>query len=118
VNIPTKNVSEHLRTTTYEVDRFLKGKSPIADYLASEFTSYAKTHSKDPNFAYSKVIWDISAVAWLVDPKWVPSMMAPSPILTDDMKYRAQAGRHMVRVATDCNRDRIFNDLFRKLTSA
>jgi hypothetical protein len=34
------------------------------------------------------------------------------------MKYRAQEGRHVVRVATDCNRDRIFNDLFQKLTRA
>jgi inosine-uridine nucleoside N-ribohydrolase len=118
VNVPTKNVSEHLRTTTFEVDRFLKGKSPIADYLAGEFAAFVKTQSPDPGFAYSKVIWDISAVAWLVEPKWVPSMIAPSPVLTDDMKYQAKAGRHVVRVATDCNRDRIFNDLFQKLAQS
>jgi inosine-uridine nucleoside N-ribohydrolase len=118
VNVPTVNVSEHLRSTTHEIDHFLKGKTPIADYLATEFTTYAKTQTKDPAFAYSKVIWDISAVAWLIEPKWVPSMLAPSPMLTDDMKYRSQAGRHMVRVATGCNRDRIFNDMFQKLTRA
>jgi inosine-uridine nucleoside N-ribohydrolase len=116
VNIPTKNVSEHLRTTTFEVDHFLKGKSPIADYLASEFTTFMKSHSKQPGFSASKVIWDISAVAWMIDPKWVPSSVVPSPVLTDDMKYQTTAsGRHMVRVATDCNRDAIFNDLFTKL---
>lgn len=115
MNVPTKNVSEHLRTTTFEVDHFLKGKSPIADYLATEFTAYVKTQSKDAAFAYSKVIWDISAIAWMIQPKWVPSMLAPSPILTDDMKYRAQTGRHMARVATDCNRDAIFHDMFQKL---
>jgi inosine-uridine nucleoside N-ribohydrolase len=118
VNIPTKNVSEHLRTTTFEVDHFLKGKSPIADYLASEFTTFMKGHSRQPGFAASKVIWDISAVAWLVNPAWVPTSIAPSPTLTDDMKYRATSGRHVVRVATDCNRDAIFNDLFRKLAQA
>jgi inosine-uridine nucleoside N-ribohydrolase len=115
VNIPTKNVSEHLRTTISEVDQFLRGKSPIADYLASEFTTYAKAHMPSATFAYSKVIWDISVIAWLIDPKWIPSKLAPSPVLTDDFRYEQRAGRHVVRVATECNRDRVFDDLFRKL---
>ncbi|HYZ86359.1 MAG TPA: nucleoside hydrolase [Bryobacteraceae bacterium] len=115
VNIPTKNVSEHLRTTVPEMQKFLKGKSPIADYLCTEFEKYAQEHSPSPLFAYSKVIWDISAVAWMVEPKWVPVKEAPSPILTDDLKYKQGTRRHMVRVAYDCNRDRIFNDLFTKL---
>jgi purine nucleosidase len=114
VNIPTKNVSEHLRTTVWEVDHFLRGKSPIADYLASEFAAFAKS-SAPAGFAWSKVIWDISAVAWLVDSRWIPSRVVPSPVLTDQITYRAAPGRHSVRVATDANRDRIFNDMFRKL---
>lgn len=117
VNVPTKNVSEHLRTTVFEVDHFLKGKSPISDYLATEFAGYAKSHSPSPNFAYSKVVWDISVVAWLLDPRWVPSMLAPSPVLTDDFRYEKRPGRHNVRVATNVNRDRVFDDLFRKLTA-
>jgi inosine-uridine nucleoside N-ribohydrolase len=116
VNIPTKNVSEHLRTTVWEVERFLKGKSAIADYLNSEFLAYAKSKSPSADFAWSKVIWDISAIAWLIEPKWIPTKVAPSPVLTDQMTYRSAAGRHPVRVATDANRDRIFSDLFRKLS--
>ena len=115
VNIPTRNVSEHIRTTVAEVDQFLKGKSAIADYLASEFRAYAKWKSPDAGFAWSKVIWDISAVAWIVNPQWIPTRVTPSPELTDDMKYRASAGRHPVRVATWANRDQIFHDMFRKL---
>lgn len=115
VNIPTRNVSEHLRTTVPEVQHFLKGKSPIADYLASEFVAYAKWKAPQADFAWSKVIWDISAVAWLIEPKWVPTKVVPSPTLTDDMKYKAGGGRHPVRVATGANRDQIFHDLFRKL---
>lgn len=115
VNIPTRNVSEHLRTTVPEVQHFLKGKSPIADYLASEFVAYAKWKAPKQDFAWSKVIWDISAVAWLIEPKWVPTKVVPSPMLTDDMKYKTGDGRHPVRVATGANRDAIFDDLFRKL---
>jgi hypothetical protein len=108
-------VSEHLRTTVWEVNHFLRGKSPIADYLATEFTAYAKWKSPGADFAWSKVIWDISAVAWVIDPRWVPTKVVASPVLTDQMTYRAASGRHSVRVATDANRDRIFNDMFRKL---
>jgi inosine-uridine nucleoside N-ribohydrolase len=115
VNIPTRNVSEHLRTTVPEIEHFMKGKSPIADYLCSEFLAFAKWKSPAPSFAWSKVIWDISAVAWLIQPEWVPSKIAPSPRLSDDFKYQNTAGRHPVRVATHANRDRIFNDLFAKL---
>lgn len=118
VNIPTQNVSEHLRTTTHEVKYFLAGKSPLADYLYTEFVKFAEWKAKPQTFAYSKVIWDISAVAWLVNPKWVPSRVVPSPYLTDDFKYKpGEASRHPVRVAMDCNRDEIFNDLFRKLVT-
>jgi purine nucleosidase len=119
VNIPTKNVSEHLRTTPAEVIAFLKGKSPIADYLCEEFLKYMKWKSFAESPAMSKVIWDISAVAWLLNAGWIPTTLAPSPLLTDDMKYKEPgAGRHMVRVATDARRDPIFTDMFRKLSAS
>jgi hypothetical protein len=47
VNVPTRNVSEHLRTTVPEIERFLKGKLPIADYLCKEFAAYAKAVERD-----------------------------------------------------------------------
>ena len=118
VNIPTTNVSEHLRTTVPEIERFLGGKSGIAGYLCAEFLKFARENTPEPGMAWSKVIWDISAVAWLVEPKWVPGKIVPSPVLTDEVAYRAAAGRHPVRVATGCNRDRIFTDLFAKLAAA
>lgn len=117
VDIPTKNVSEHLRTTVAEIEQFLRGKSAIADYLATEFVKYAKAHMPSASFAYSKVIWDISAVAWLIEPKWIPSKLSPSPVLTDDFRYEQRPGRHLVRVATEVNRDRVFDDVFRKLAA-
>ncbi len=118
VNIPTRNVSEHLRTTVAEIDRFLTGKTALAEYLRSEFASFAKWKSPSREYAWSKVIWDISAVAWLIEPKWVPTKVVPSPLLTAEFTYRNEPGRHAVRVATGVNRDAIFNDLFQKLARA
>ncbi len=119
VQIPTKNVSEHLRTTAAELEQYVRGRSRIGNYLYGQFLQYAAVRTKGRNrgFPYSKVIWDISAIAWLNDPEWVPSEIAPSPLLTDDMRWESAGGRHNIRVANNVNRDAVFNDLFSRLSS-
>ena len=70
----------------------------------------------DPaNYPWSKVIWDISAVAWVINPKWLPSTLVPSPYLTDDLHWKQLPNRHQIRVITDLQRDAIFHDLYEKL---
>ncbi len=120
VRIPTKNVAEHLRTTLPEAERFLKGKSRLCDYLFDQFVEYYRksTAGRPQPYPWSKVIWDISTIAWLIDPKWVPSQLTPSPMLNDNFTWSQGAGRHMVRTANGVNRDSIFFDLFRKLAAA
>ena len=61
------------------------------------------------------MIWDITAIAWLINPEWVPSHICPSPILTSDGTWSFDPHRHFIRVAIDAKRDEIFKDLFHKL---
>ncbi|MBT4981166.1 MAG: nucleoside hydrolase [Gemmatimonadetes bacterium] len=110
VQIPCNPVASHLLTTLAELDRFVKGKGAIGDYLVDIFTAYSKDH-----FAYSKVVWDISAIAWLLDASWVPSDVVHSPILTDQHTWSHKPSRHFMRVANTVRRDAIFRDLFEKL---
>ncbi|MBN2451210.1 MAG: nucleoside hydrolase [Lentisphaeria bacterium] len=107
VQVPCTNVAEHLRTTIPELDAWLRGRSPLGDYLCDIVRGY----HKDP-FAWSKVIWDVSAVAWLVQPDWVPTTLVHAPILTDQLTYSRDDRRPFLRVATHCNRDAIFRDIF------
>ena len=74
VQIPTKNVSEHLKTTASELEQFLRGRSRIGDYLYGQFLQYqaVRTKGRNTGFPYSKVIWDISAIAWLNNPRLGP----------------------------------------------
>jgi inosine-uridine nucleoside N-ribohydrolase len=120
IRIPTKNVAEHLRTTLPEMERFLKGRSVLCDYLFDQFVEYYKaaTAKRPQPFPWSKVIWDISTIAWLIDPRWIPTRLTPSPILNDDFTWSQKPDRHPVRVATDVRRDEIFFDLFGKLSGA
>ena len=119
VQIPTKNVAEHLRTTVPELDRHMRGRSRIGDYLYGQFLEYSavrmNNRGQNEGFPWSKVIWDISAVAWLNNPEWVPSDIMPSPVLTDDMRWDRATGRHNIRVANNVDRDAVFNDLFPRL---
>jgi inosine-uridine nucleoside N-ribohydrolase len=117
VQVPTRNVAEHLRTTLPEAERFLKGRGRLSDYLFEQFVGYYEKHTagRPQPFPWSKVIWDVSTVAWLIEPKWVPSKLTPSPLLNDDFTWSQKPSRHPMRVATAVRRDEIFFDLFEKL---
>ena len=118
MNIPARNVAEHLRTTLPELERFLKGRSKIGDYLYETVAGYARDRSPREGYPWSKVIWDISAPALLINSKWVETEIVPSPVLTDELTYRHDASRHPVRVANGLSRDAIFDDLFRKFAKS
>lgn len=81
------------------------------------YDTFERCHND--HFAYSRVIWDLSAIAWLIEPEWVPSSLVHSPILTvDDLcRWSFDANRHFIRCANAVNRDRIFGDLFRNIRS-
>jgi hypothetical protein len=37
------------------------------------------------------VIWDMAAVAWVLEPRWVPSVLEATPILTNDYTVRPRS---------------------------
>ena len=113
VHLPARGVVSHLLTTVAEMERYVQGQGKIGDYLVKIFKDYHSEH-----YAWSKVIWDISATAYLINSSWVPTEIVHSPILTDGMTWSFDNSRHFMRVATGVNRDAIFRDLFQKLQLA
>lgn len=113
VHLPARGVVSHLLTTVSEMECYVQGNGKIGDYLVKIFKDYHKDH-----FAWSKVIWDISATAYLVNSSWVPTELVHSPILTDYPSWSYDNSRHFIRTASSVNRDAIFGDLFRKLQNA
>lgn len=110
VIMPCKPVVSHFHTTIPELEYYLKGKNQISDYLLSSTIEYSEGRK-----TWSKVIWDVTAVAWLVNPSWIPTNLVHSPILTDQVTYSTDMSRHFIRMATTLNRDAIFGDLFGKI---
>jgi len=63
-----------------------------------------------------QVVYKGSSKNVLVNPQWVPTNLVHSPIMTDQITFSFDQSRHLMRVATSLNRDKIFADLFKKLT--
>jgi len=110
VHLPARGVVSHLLTTVSEMERYVQGSGKVGDYLVEIFKEYNKDH-----YAWSKVIWDISATSYVINSSWVPTEIVHSPILTDSITWSFDNSRHLMRVATGVNRDAIFRDLFEKL---
>jgi inosine-uridine nucleoside N-ribohydrolase len=110
MQIQVMGACSHLHTTIPEIDRYVAGRGAIGDYLAETVRGYHENH-----FAWSKVIWDVAAIAYLLDADWTPSYLAHSPIVTDQGTYSFDKRRHLIRSAYHVNRDAILGDLFTKL---
>ena len=127
VLVPCAGVTTHLRTTVSEIEQHVQGRGAIGDYLAETFKKYSGDH-----FAWSKEIWVVAVIAYLINPEWIPSSIVSSPIIAQraagavrisDQETRSKQAltwsvdnsRHQIRCAYYVNRDPVFRDLFTKL---
>jgi inosine-uridine nucleoside N-ribohydrolase len=111
VQVPCLPVASHLMTTTPEMEVYVRGKGAIGDYLYEIFEEYGGSQ-----YAYSKVIWDMAAVAYLLNPRWTQTETIHSPILSvDRVTWGFDNSRHFIGMVKSLNRDAIFGDFFRKL---
>ena len=108
--IPAKSVSSNLRTSIYELEHFLKGKSELCDYLCQRFYNdgYHGTQER-------RVIWDISVIAYLIEKRWFEVKEVSCPNIKEDSSYEMTENRHKITMVNYLNVDKIYADLFRKL---
>ena len=111
VQIPCNGVCTEFVTTIPEVDYYLKGKNALCDYLAEITASY----TKNP-YGWSKIIWDVTAIAAIVKPEAEDMVIIPTPYVTPDARYAFDDARHHYIYVRRLRRDPIYADLFRKLS--
>ena len=98
----------------------MRGQGAIGDARHHLFThnplwSILQVDTRRP---YGRVIWDLICVAWLLDPRWVPSELVRTPRLDGERRWQPASDRHLMREAHAVERDAIFNDFFAKLARA
>ena len=110
VQVPCTPVVTHFATTAPEMEKWVGGRGAIGDYLLKTFLDYHKDH-----FGWSKVIWDMTAVAWVINASWMPSNIVHTPIATDNYTLSFDDSRSFMRYVYFVHRDPIFRDFFTKL---
>ncbi len=121
VYLPGFHVGVQLGLSLPEMEKWIKGKGAIGDYLYELYTDnpHYPFQGIDDHFGRTWIIWDLINFAWLMHPEWVPTFLIDTPYLTDDQKWiRKENPRHLMREALDINRDAIFRDFFKKLELA
>lgn len=116
VQLPCMGVVSSFTVSKQELEFWLKGKTPLADYLAQNAIEEADGYAKGK--AWTRVIWDVTAVAWLLNDsqRFMESRIIPTPIPTYDHFYATNYNGFPMRYVYNIKRDNLMNDLFEKLT--
>lgn len=115
VQLPCMGVVSSFTVSKPELKYWLEGKNAICDYLVE--TTIEDTERYAAGLAWARIIWDVTAVAWLLndDDKFMESRIVPTHIPkydnTYDMEYEGLPMRYVYYI----NRDKLMTDLLKKL---
>lgn len=112
IQIPCDGVCSEFITTVPELEYYLGGKNDLCNYLVDIVRDYSKGR-----YCYSKVIWDVTALAVLVKPKTLEFVTIPTPILNNGCRYSYDPSRHHYIYVRKIRRDPLYADLFGKLAN-
>lgn len=92
VLVPCLGVSSHLQTTLSEVKDYVRKHGRIGSYLYEAYKSCSSDH-----YAYTRVLWDIAPIAFLIHSRWTPSSLVRCPSINEDLRGAFHPERHLIR---------------------
>lgn len=113
VQLPCMGVVTHLATTGPELQYWLAGRNRLCDYLY-QIVRHEEEELRGRR-VWNRVIWDISAIAWLLREDFFEDQIVHTPLPTYDGLYSFNDSRHLMKYVYMVHRDGIFEDLFDKL---
>lgn len=114
VQFPGKGVIDHFTTTGPELKYWLKGKNPFCDYMIEKTEEEAQITYGGK--VWSRAIWDVVPVAWLLDGDFMLDRIVTSPIMQDNHYYSFDPRRHFIKYVYNVRRDNLMQDLFDKIS--
>ena len=116
VQLPCMGVVSSLTTTGPELIHWLRGKNALCDYLCDHTIAEAESYAAGK--PWSRVIWDISAIAWLLneDQGLMRDRPEHRPMPLPDGHYELNDATPYYSYIWHVNRDAIFQDVFSRLT--
>ncbi len=116
VQLPCMGVVQNLSTSKPELTYWLKEQNPLCDYLLEYTTNVAEEESQN-NPCWSRVLWDVAAIAWLLDTHFTETTVVQTPLPTYDGVYDFNQAIRPITYVYCIHRDNIMADLMRKLTT-
>ena len=116
VQLPCNGVVSAFALSEADLDRWLNGKSALCDYLCAATKEYVE--ERYPGMPWSKPIWDVTAVAWLLneDAQYMFSRSEKRRIPGYDHCYEKPLEKDMEYVY-HIRRNELMDDLIRKVIS-
>ncbi len=117
VVIPCRNVAANLSTTIYELEHYLTKDNELNQYLCDIFVKCKKSFMKEPKdeIGSSKTLWDLSAIAYEINPEWFKYEEISCPNVLENGLYEQTENRHKVIFVNDLYRNKIYQDFFMKM---
>lgn len=108
--LPCKNVVSNLKIDINTLKNNLESKSELCNYLIERFYDDGYHGVQD-----ERVIWDISAIAYMINKDWFETKEISCPNIREDTSYEPTNNKHTITFVTKLDRDKINEDLFKKL---
>lgn len=115
VQLPCAGVADRFTTTEYELEHWLRGKNELCDYLVDNTVKTAESYAAGK--PWSRVIWDVTAVAWLIndDGRFMSDLLVHAQIPEADKRYSFDERRHFIKYVYEIERDALMEHLFETL---
>ena len=108
--LPCKKIVSELRIDINTLKKYLENKSELCNYLIGRFYNDGYHGVQE-----SRVIWDISVIAYMINKKWFETEQISCPNIRKDTSYEVTDNRHNITFVTKLDRNKIYEDLFNKL---
>jgi len=115
VQLPCMNVVSAFTISEADLRQWLLGKNNICTYLAQNTIDEANSYAAGK--PWTRVIWDVTGIAWLLDGRFFAERLEHSPIPEYDGYWAFDYNRHFIKYVYQVNRDALAEDLFAKLAA-
>lgn len=117
VQLPCFGVVSALTISGPELEYWLMGKNDIGTYLANTVIDEANSYAAGQ--VWTRCIWDVSAVAWMLNDgdRFMWSRIIPTHMPNYDHQYCTEENAPPMRYIYYIHRDQVFRDVINKIVS-
>jgi len=117
VMLPCHGVVDVFTLSKADLETWFIGKNPLCDYLARNAIREAESYAAGT--PWTRVIWDVTAVGWLLDGegRFMADRLTPRPMPEYDHRWAQDPCAPLCRYVYHIRRDALMQDLIRRLTA-